>query len=50
MISPPHVERVVSDAVFLQDGEELSLKVAVSMVILLSSNVSGCGALLSEPN
>lgn len=48
--SPPHVARIVFDAMLLQNCKELRLEIALPMMFLLSSNVCERGTHLSPPN
>jgi len=48
--SPPNVARVVVNVVFLQKGDELSLKIALSMMLILARDVRKRSANLSLSN
>jgi len=49
-ISPPHVARIVFDAMFLQEREELRLEIASSMMFFLARNVRNRCAHLRPAN
>jgi hypothetical protein len=48
--SPPHVTRIVFDAMFLQERDELCLEIAPSMMFFLARDVRDCSARLRHPD
>ena len=47
---PPHVARIVFNVVFLQESDELRLKIALSMMLFLASDVGKRRAHLGPPD
>jgi hypothetical protein len=46
----PHIARIVFDAMFLQERDELCLKIALSMMFFLARDVRNCSARLRHPD